>query len=119
MPQDLKLYIHLLLFLKETFHLHRYLWDHIEKQINSIEIDAEVSSLFLTSVKLQTRFSSRSDELLYDFYNQIKWFVTNLWPDFTMAEIIDLEDMDYDSIYSQEGDPQYRMGPTPNSMSDG
>ena len=36
-----------------------------------------------------------------------------------MAEIIDLEDMDYDSLYSQEGDPQYRMGPTPNSMSDG
>lgn len=70
-------------------------------------------------MKLQTRFSSRSDELLYDFYNQIKWFVTNLWPDFTMAEIIDLEDTDYDSIYGQEGDPQYRMGPTPNSMSDG
>ena len=35
-----------------------------------------------------------------------------------MSEIIDLEDMDYDSIYTQESD-QYTGLPTMDSMSDG
>lgn len=36
-----------------------------------------------------------------------------------MSEVIDIEDLDYDSLYRQECDAEYRMGSTPDSMLDG
>ena len=36
-----------------------------------------------------------------------------------MSEVIDLEDLDYDSIYRQEGDSEYLRASTPHSMLDG